>query len=209
LTGLRVAIAYANSHPGPDTITFDPAVFGTRRPTVWLTGGPLVLTDPATTTIIGPGAKFLTISGGRKSRVFDIQGGSLALQGVTITGGNAGKGNGGALRNDGGILWLNHVTIRGNRARTGGGLFNDGKATLTDVFFRGNRARVGGGLFNDGKATLTDVFFRGNRAHLGSGLFNTSRATLQWRGAPVGRPGQVQIPLASPSQERTPWIASS
>ena len=43
-------------------------------------------------------------------------------------------------------------------------------------------------LFNDGKATLTDVFFRGNRAHLGSGLFNTSRATLQWRRAPVGRP---------------------
>jgi hypothetical protein len=185
LTGLRVAIAYANSHPGPDTITFDPAVFGTRRPTVWLTGGPLVLTDPATTTIIGPGAKLLTISGGRKSRVFDIQGGALALQGVTITGGNAGKGNGGALRNDGGTLWLNHVTIRGNRAL------------------------VGGGLFNDGKATLTDVFFSGNRARLGSGLFNTSRATLQWRRAPVGRPGPVRIPLASPSQERTPWIASS
>jgi hypothetical protein len=185
LTSLRKAIAYANSHPGPDTITFDPAIFGKAPRTIKLIGGPLVLTDKATTTIIGPGAKFLTLSGGRKSRVFDIQGGSLALQGVTITGGNAGKGYGGALRNDGGTLWLNHVTVRGNRAR------------------------VGGGLFNDGKATLTDVFIRDNRARLGSGLFNTSRATLQWRRAPVGRPGQVRIPLASPSQERTPWIASS
>src|SRR5262249_52537132 len=56
LPSLREAIAYANSHPGPDTITFDPSFFGKARRTIVLTGGPLVLTDPATTTIIGPGA---------------------------------------------------------------------------------------------------------------------------------------------------------
>ncbi len=81
LTSLREAIAYANSHPGPDTITLDPSVFGSKRETIVLTGGPLVLTDPATTTIIGPGAKRLIISGGGKGRVFDVEGGSLRAGG--------------------------------------------------------------------------------------------------------------------------------
>jgi parallel beta-helix repeat protein len=155
LASLRAAIAFANSHPGPDTISFDPAVFGKRPRTIRVIGGPLVLTDPATTTIIGPGARRLTISRGRKGRVFDIRGGSLALSGVTITGGDAGQGGGGALRNDGGTLSLSHVTIRGNRARVGGALFNNGSAALTGVVIRGNIARVGSGVFNTRNATLT------------------------------------------------------
>jgi hypothetical protein len=153
LTSLREAIAYANSHPGPDTITFDPAVSGKERRTIKLKGGPLVLTDPATTTIIGPGARLLSLSGGGKSRVFDIEGGSLALEGVTITGGRADRGGG--IRNDGGTLWLDHVTIRGNRAKVGGGLYNNGSAALSGVILRGNSARVGSGLFSTRQATLT------------------------------------------------------
>jgi parallel beta-helix repeat protein len=159
LASLRAAIAYANSHPGPDTITFDPAVFGRRRRTIRLSGGPLILTDPATTTIIGPGAGRLTISGGGKSRVFDIQDGSLALSGVTITGGNADLGGG--LGNEGGRL------------------------VLTNVQIQGNRAIVGGGLFNDGRTTLSRVLIKGNRAHVGPGLFNTRGATLLWRRPPT------------------------
>ena len=54
LTSLQAAIVYANSHPGPDIITFDPLPSGKAPRTIKLTGGPLVLTDPATTTIIGP-----------------------------------------------------------------------------------------------------------------------------------------------------------
>jgi hypothetical protein len=163
LTSLRAAIAYANSHPGPATITFDPPVFGRRPRTIKLIGGPLVLTDPATTTIVGPGAKLLTISGGRKSRVFDVEGGSLALERMTITGGRANRGGG--ILNDGGRLALDHVVLRGNRARVGGGLFNDGTAMLSDVVVRGNSARVG------------------------CGLFSTRRATLTWRRSPAGRIG--------------------
>ena len=140
LTSLREAVAYANAHPGPDTIVFDPTVLGKRPRTIRLIGGPLVLTDPATTTIIGPGARRLTIKGNVKSHIFDIEGGSLALSGVTIIGGNPGKGTGGALHNDGGTLRLKHVIIRGNRARVGGGLNNDRAATLTNVVFRGNTA---------------------------------------------------------------------
>jgi hypothetical protein len=155
LASLRAAIAYANSHPGPDTITFDPPHSGKARRIIKLRGGPLVLTSPATITIIGPGARRLTIQGDDKSRVFDIEGGSLALSGVTITGGNAGTGNGGGILNNGGTLRLDHVVLRGNRARVGGGLFNDGTAVVSDVVIRGNRARIGSGMFSTRTANLT------------------------------------------------------
>jgi parallel beta-helix repeat protein len=155
LTSLREAIAYADSLPGPHTVTFDPAVFGSKRRTIRLVGGPLVLADPATTTIVGPGAKLLTIGGRGKSQAFDVEGGSLALSGVTIANGNADLGGG--LRNEGGRL------------------------ALTNVAIRGNRAIVGGGLFNDGRTSMSRVFIMGNRAHVGCGLFNTRAATLLWR----------------------------
>jgi hypothetical protein len=155
LTGLRQAIAYANSHRGPETIILGrPAVDSTPE-VITLTGGPLVVTDPATVTIIGPGANLLTLSGGGKSRVFDIEGGSLALSGVTIRDGSA---------------------VRG------GGIWNDdGTLSLTDVVISGNRARVGGGLYNEGRTTLSGVVIEGNRAPVGPELFNARAATLLWR----------------------------
>jgi hypothetical protein len=180
LTSLREAIAYANSHPGPDTIAFDPSFFGKTPRTIVLTGGSLVLTDPATTRIVGPDASLLTISGGGKSQVFDIRGGSLALSGLTITGGNSHLRGG--VRNEGGRLVLSNVVIRGNRAFMGGGLFNDGGTTLSGVTVKGNRALVG------------------------RNLFSTTRATLDWRRAPVARQARSRLSLAS--QERTSWVAS-
>jgi hypothetical protein len=167
LTSLREAIAYANTLPGPSTIIFDPALFGTKRRIIRLKGGPLVLTDPATTTIIGPGSRRLTIGGGGKSGVFDIEGGSLALSGVTITAGSADLGGG--LRNDGGRL------------------------ALTRVMIQGNRAIVGGGLFNDGRTTLSGVSMKGNRAQVGRGVFNTRAATLHWRRSPEASHEAVRI----------------
>jgi hypothetical protein len=167
LTSLREAIAYAETLPGPSTITFDPAFFGNKRRTIRLTGGPLVLTDPATITIVGPGARRLTIGGGGKSRVFDVEVGSLALSGVTIAGGNADLGGG--LRNEGGRL------------------------VLTNVLIQGNRAIVGGGLFNDGRTTLRSVSIKGNRAHVGPGLFNTRGATLLWRRSPTATRERARV----------------
>jgi hypothetical protein len=155
LAGLREAIAYAKSHPGPDTIILDPPASGSRPQAIRLTGGPLVLTDPATTTIIGPGARRLTLSGEGKSRVFDIEGGSLDLSGVTIRGGNANRG---------------------------GGILNDrGRLALTDVVIRGNRARMGGGLYNDGRTTFSRVLIDDNHATVGPDVFNTRAATVLWR----------------------------
>src|SRR5262249_60019976 len=68
---LRQAVNLANALATPGTIGFDPAVFAGPQ-TITLTAGPLVLTDPASTTITGPGASLLTVSGNMAGMVFDI-----------------------------------------------------------------------------------------------------------------------------------------
>jgi hypothetical protein len=184
LTSLRAAIAYANSHSGPDTITFDPAGSRTRPKTIRLIGGPLVLTNPAGTSIVGPGDKLLTFRGNGKSSVFEVQsGGSLALSGLTIAGGRA--ENGGGIRNDGGKLSLTNVILRNNSARVlGGGLFNNGDATLTNVTVSGDSAKVGGGIANQGTLVLTHVAIRRDFAQFASGLFDNSTVRLLSRRLP-------------------------
>jgi hypothetical protein len=191
LTSLREAIADANAHPGPDTIVLAPGLLGSRKQTIRLTGGPLVLTDPATTTIVGPGAKRLTIRGGGLGRVFDVQGGSLHLSRLTISGGRADEGGG--ICNDGGRLVLSRVTLRGNSARIlGGALFNDGTATLRKVTVTGNEASVGGGIANFGTLSMAQVTRRANRARFAGALFNglTARLIRRWRptGVRIGDP---------------------
>jgi hypothetical protein len=177
LTSLREAIAYANRHPGPDTIVFATAAFGSRARTIALRGGPLVLTDKATTTIVGPGAGRLTIDGAGRSRVLDVRGGSLAVSRLTIAGGRADYGGG--VRNDGGRLALTDVVLRGNSARVlGGGLFNDGTAMLRDVTVVGNAAAVGGGIANTGKWTRAAVVIRRNSARFARDLFDSRPASL-------------------------------
>jgi hypothetical protein len=169
----------------PDTINLAPAVFGSRPRTSRLSDGPLVVTDPATTTIIGPGAALLTVKGEGRSPVFDLRGGSLALSGLTIAG---------RVRNQGGRLRLAHGLIRHDSARVlGGGLFNEGSAALTDVAVTGNRARVGGGLANLGTMMLDHVKIRGNSASAASGLFSGRSAMLITLGAPAEAPRRGEV----------------
>jgi hypothetical protein len=90
--------------------------------------------------------------------------GTLAFSRVTFTGGNAGTGNGGGIRNDGGKLWLNQVILRGDRARKGGSLYNHGPTSFSRVLIEGNHATVG------------------------AQVFDTRAATLAWRRSPVRPP---------------------
>ena len=59
---LRDAVIQANSNTGPDTIAFS-GLFNTPQ-TITLTSGAITFTDTATTTVTGPGANLLTVSGG-------------------------------------------------------------------------------------------------------------------------------------------------
>jgi hypothetical protein len=173
---LRAAIVQANADAGGDTIVFS-SLFNTPR-TIRLTGGPLILSNPAGTTITGPGENLLSISGNNATRVFRVTpGAEVSLSGLTITKGSS-HGNGGGIQNNGGTLALDDIVLRGNSARKGGGLYNNGSVTVSDVVFRGNHAQVGGAVFNNGSATLTNVVTRGNTAGAGASVFSTRTATL-------------------------------
>ncbi len=171
---LRWAISQANETNQAETIEFS-SLFNTQQK-ITLSGGPLIVSNPAGITITGPGENLLSISGNHGGPVFRITTGSVAsMSGLSITGGKT-SGNGGGIQNDGGALALDDVVLRGNSGRDGGGLFNSGSATLTDVIVRGNHARKGGGVFNDGGMMLSDVTFRGNHATVGGGAFNKGTA---------------------------------
>src|SRR5437879_4214560 len=120
---LRAAIINANNAAGADTITFAPALNGQ---TITLTTGELLVSDDV--TITGPGANQLTVSGNNASRVFNFNGGTSMLSGLTIMGGN------------------------GSPPFDGGGIYNTATLSVTSSTISGNDALggLGGGFFNSG-----------------------------------------------------------
>ena len=173
---LRWAIAQANAATSPSTIDFQLA---STPATITLTqhqagtGGLLELSNTtAAITIDGPGASELSISGDASDPVFVFQvdkGVTALISGLTITG-----GGGGGLYNQGSAT-LSECTISGNSAtNNGSGLKNRGTATLTDCAIMGNSSAVGvGGLSNYGTATLATCTISGN---LGGGFVNAGNA---------------------------------
>src|SRR6516162_4636455 len=106
---LRQAVLDANTHPGPDLITFAPHLHGT----ITLTSGQLEVSNDL--TIVGPGAARLAVSGNDHSRVFALDPGiTVAIDDLTIAQGLA--DNGGAIWNDGATLSLSYVAVADNRA---------------------------------------------------------------------------------------------
>ena len=179
---LRWAIGQANADGQADAIDFS-SQFATPQ-TITLQTGQLVLTDRATITITGPGADLLTVNGDGKSRVFELDGGSAAISGLTVAGGAADQAGG--VYDKGGTLTLTDCILTGNSATNafsgdGGGLYiNGGSAALTGCSISGNTAANGGGLFlNGGSATLTDCTIGGNYAlERGGGVFGAGNLAL-------------------------------
>ena len=192
---LRAAVAQADADGGGDMIVFS-SLFNTPQ-TITLTSGQLELTGTAAaTTIDGPGANLLSVSGNNFSRVFQIDPGVTAsISGLTITGGNGGNyGNGGGgLYNRGGTVTLTNCAVSGNSSYHGGGLSNYGNPyvdvpfatmSLTNCTISGNHAfgsfaGLGGGLYTKAysNATLTNCTVSGNSAQVGGGLSTDSSGT--------------------------------
>ncbi len=182
---LSYEIGQANSSSGASTIDFDATDFSTPQ-TITLGGSELVLSDPiGLETIIGPAAG-VTISGGGKSRVFQVgRFVQASLSGLTIVGGKVSGqvGYGGGLYNSG-FATLTDCTISGNSAGDdGGGIYNriGGQLFLTDCTISGNSGA--GGLENNGYAILTDCTVSGNSASTGAGweaggIFNAGAVVL-------------------------------
>ena len=104
---LRAAVQSANLNPG-STIDFANGLHGT----IVLTSGELDLTS--STTINGPGASLLAVSGNNASRVLEIgTGKKVSISGLTFTHGHAADQGGGIL-NDGSNLTLSRDDLTQN-----------------------------------------------------------------------------------------------
>ena len=106
---LPYEIGLANSTTGSNTIDFGGSVFSTST-TIILNGTQLELSNTSgTQTITGPSAR-VTVSGGRLSRVFQVDAGVTAvITGLTIYGGKASGSGGGGLYNNGGTTTLSDL----------------------------------------------------------------------------------------------------
>ncbi len=186
---LREAIIAANSNAGQDTIVL-PA--GTYTLTISGTGednsasgdldirGDLILQGAGSSSTIIDGS-------GQSDRVLHIDpaatGITVSLSGVTIQGANVTFYDGGGIYNRG-HLSLSNVEVLSNRSNlTGGGVFNKGTLTLDNSSIRNNTAHVeGGGIENDTTGTLTigNTTISGNKVESSAagGIRNKGSLTL-------------------------------
>jgi len=158
---LRQAVADALPN---SAISFAPGLAGT----ISLTNGELVLATNL--TILGPGADTLAINGRTANRVFRVDGGLVAISGLTIQngrvvgesfdgGGGGGGGPGESVRGGGilnaGTLVLNACSLSNNAAIAGngspggdgegGGIASTGALSLTNCTIWNSQARGGDG----------------------------------------------------------------
>jgi hypothetical protein len=115
-------------------------------------------------------------------RVFEVNGaGNLTLSSLTVRNGDCNFSYtyaplailGGGIFNAG-TLTVSNVTFSANAASYGGGMYNyHSNATLTNVTFSINSADGGGGMYNsDSSPTLMNVTFNANSSDYGGGMYN-------------------------------------
>src|SRR5262249_26726222 len=151
---------------GADNVRFAPGLHGTIN----LASEIAISAD---LTIDGPGANQLTVSGNNATRVFDVSGGTVTIDRLTISDGLADSSTvhgsqGGGIYPGAGPLIVPDVALSGNEAKGtaaaasggGGGIFNAAGATisishstLTANLATGDGTGQGGGLLNDGQAS--------------------------------------------------------
>jgi hypothetical protein len=173
------AIVAANLSADANTITFAPAVtglidlFGAGAATGFAITSPL--------TIVGPGARALTITGETSMRLFRIPAGNaVKISGLKLTQAGVFPGNGGAISNLGNLT-LEDCAISNSHAAgndpngLGGGIYSGSGAvlTLTRCTISGCKADAyGGGVYSEGEVTATNCTFTANTALRGGGIIS-------------------------------------
>ena len=150
-------------------------------------GGDQVVSINQTITIraLNPGQAVLNALGAR--RVVTINGGTVLLEGLNITGGRAGNGYGGGIcvcaPNGAGCtnpqVTISSCSIYSNTASYGGGIavefgnFKHNNVTILGSNIFENSASAGGGFRNyDGNVTVRASNIYSNSAGTGGGIFN-------------------------------------
>ena len=111
--------------------------------------------------------------------IFNSQGSTATISGGTID--NSSAYQGGGIYNDGfATLVIISSTITGNAAGLrGGGILSDGTLTVTDCTISDNSTSYGGGIWNSGLMTVTDSTISDNSALCaGGGIVNFGPLTL-------------------------------
>jgi CSLREA domain-containing protein/uncharacterized repeat protein (TIGR01451 family) len=176
---LRDAIQRAGESADPEDLVVVPA--GTYP----IEAGELATGGSGSLTIRGAGARSTVVDARGTSRVFNVGGEKVAIEGMTITGGSATEIVGEALTGDGGgilaysadELLLNAVNVSGNVAtQNGGGISAPPESgektaiTITNSTIANNKVTggliegLGGGLYVLGKFTMVNSTVTGNSA---------------------------------------------
>lgn len=129
---LRAAIEQANALAGPDAIVFDAALFAAPQ-TILLGSSALPqITDDLTITGTGSPA-LLVVSGRENNRIFNIASATtVGISNLTVADGYVGEASGGGIFNAG-DLTLTNVIVRNNVVSlgTGAGIYNNNTGNLT------------------------------------------------------------------------------
>jgi CSLREA domain-containing protein len=134
--------------------------------------------------LAGPGANWLTVSGGGSSAVgtiFTVNSSNAAISGIAIANANSGHfGLGGGIYNSGAAtLTVSNSAVSGSSAGDGGGIANDGTLTVYNSTFSGNTAIYGGGIFNGATLVVNYSSFSGNPVtNGGGGIYNSGTSAV-------------------------------
>ncbi len=156
------------------TITFAANVRGA----IDMTGPEMLITKSL--TIAGPGANLLSVQRSASAitnfRIFDIAEHLIvSISGLTIANGSVPGNVGGGISNSNSTLNLAYVTISGNTADIGAGIYTTRAATITNSTISGNTISGnvagdgGGGIFNQGTLSLTNSTLSANKAQTSGG----------------------------------------
>jgi hypothetical protein len=166
-TTLRDAITSAETMANSgSTITFASGLSGT------ITLGSQLPDITYPTTIQGPGAGELAISGNDANRILHLHsatsGFPVTISGLTLTHGNAGVEPGGAINTFNSALTISGSVLSGNTAAGSGAIYAYfGPVTIRDSALTGNTATTGGGgaMYDVGAAlTIENTTLSGNEA---------------------------------------------
>lgn len=182
---LREAVMEADTNLSGGNVTFGiDGTFTVRGniPVYGEGGGQVVVTgNGVDETVLVAESPIRNFRGIAESRHFDVLGGDLLLERMTLRDGRAALGGSVAVR-DGGSLSTQDVHFLDNSAELGGAIVADARDETVEIdrtTFAGNAAVYGGAIYvNDDTADVVNSTFTANTAEYGAAVYVVSLGTV-------------------------------